>query len=592
MSGFSKWSAVLLGWLLCGLAGQAAGKLSVSELNYRDVEDNDLEFIELINVGDASLTLTGAQFTSAIVYTFTAATTLAPGERLVLARDAAKFTARYGSTGIRLGSGSFTGRFADEGETVTVVSAASVPLLSFTYSPSGRWPSRPAGLGSTLECVDPTGNLDDPTNWRASSEWMGSPGQAGAGPQRVVAINEVLAHTDPPLEDAIELMNLTDQPVNLGGWYLSNTRSNPKKFRIPNGTILPARGFLVFYEQAGTGRAYGFNGSGTGNAPDFTLSAAYGDEVVLMSADSAGNLKFWMDTVSFEATINGASMGRYPDGTGDLTTLSKGSFGTLVTADLPAIYLSVFREGKGASNAIPQVGPIVFSRIQYHPLDGQDEYLELQNNWTQAVALYDPAYPTNTWRLRDGVDFDLPTGIILEAGARLMVVPIDPAVFRAKYSIAANIPIYGPWTNSLNNAGERVALYFPDAPQGPDRNDAGFVPYVVAEEVEYSPQAPWPTAADGTGAALVRKGLTLFAGDPTSWEAEILTPVEPPTLTIAPLPAGVRLSFLTELGRTYRLERQPALGGTWTDLGIVPATGAVVQVDLGSTPGFFRVVVE
>ena len=574
------------------MAAQAAGQLSVSELNYQDVEDNDLEFIELINVGDATLTLTGAQFTSAIVYTFTAATTLAPGERLVLARDPAKFTARYGTSGIRLGSGSFTGRFADEGETVTVVNAAAVPLLSFTYSPSGRWPSRPAGLGSTLECVDPKGDLDDPNNWRASSEWLGSPGKAGAGPQRIVAINEVLAHTDPPLEDAVELLNLTDQPVNLSGWYLSNNRSNPKKFRIPTGTVLAARGFLVFYEQAGTGRAYGFNPSGTGDSPDFTFNSANGDEAVLMSADAAGNLKYWMDTVSFEATVNGVSVGRYPDGTGGLTTLSKGTFGTSVTADFPEEYLTVFRNGKGASNAAPRVGPMVFSRIQYHPLDGQDEYLELQNNSASAVALYDPAYPTNTWRIRDGVDFDFPPGIVVEAGARLMVVPIDPAVFRAKYNIAATIPIYGPWTNSLNNAGERVALYFPDTPQGPTHPDAGYVPYVVGEEVEYSPLAPWPTAADGTGAALVRKGLALFAGDPASWVAETLTPVEPPILAIATRPTGIRLSFATELGRSYRLERQPALGGAWTDLGVVPATGEVVQVDLGSTPGYFRVVVE
>ena len=51
-----------------------------------------------------------------------------------------------------------------------------------------------------------------------------------------VVINEVLAHTDPPLEDAVELFNPTSQSVDISGWFLSNTGKSLKKFRIPNGT--------------------------------------------------------------------------------------------------------------------------------------------------------------------------------------------------------------------------------------------------------------------------------------------------------------------------------------------------------------------
>jgi hypothetical protein len=585
---------VLALWLTAQTAvlALAAGPLSVSELNYNDVEDNDLEFIELINTGTAPLTLTGATFTNAITYTFTAATVLNAGERIVIVRDRAKFLARYGTTGIRLANGVFGGRFSDNGELVSLVDRFGARLLHFTYSTRGRWPSRPNGLGSTLECIDPTGDLDDAHNWRASSEWRGSPGRAGAGPQRVVVINEILAHTDPPFEDAIELLNLTDQPVHIGGWYLSNRRSNPRKFRIPNGTLIAPRGFLVFYEMALRTGVAGFNTSGTGDAPDFTLSAAYEDETVLMSADAAGNFQFWMDALRFAPTVNGLSLGRHPDGTGPLTTLVRQTFGTDVTSSMPATMLPVFRAGAGASNAAPLVGPIVFTKIQYHPVDGGDEYLELQNNTAAAVPLFDPLFPTNTWRLRGAVDFDFPQGITVQAGARLMVVPIDPNVFRQKYEIPAGIPIFGPWTNSLNNAGERVTLFRPDAPQGPLRPDAGYVPYVVAEEVEYKPTAPWPVAADGTGAALVRKNPLQFGNDPDAWEAESIAPREPPVLRISERANGIRLTFEAEAGRTYRLEQQSVFGSAWTDLGVIPTDTNPVVVDLGPTPGYSRVRVE
>ena len=55
-------------------------------------------------------------------------------------------------------------------------------------------------------------------------------------------INEALAHTDPPLEDAIELHNPTASPVSITGWYLSNSRDNLRKYQITNTAPIPAGG--------------------------------------------------------------------------------------------------------------------------------------------------------------------------------------------------------------------------------------------------------------------------------------------------------------------------------------------------------------
>ena len=40
-----------------------------------------------------------------------------------------------------------------------------------------------------------------------------------ASPRRQVVINEVLTHTDPPLEDAIEILNTNAVSVNITGWF-------------------------------------------------------------------------------------------------------------------------------------------------------------------------------------------------------------------------------------------------------------------------------------------------------------------------------------------------------------------------------------
>ena len=85
-----------------------------------------------------------------------------------------------------------------------------------------------------------------------------------------MVINEVLTHTDPPFEDAIELQNLSDNPVDIGNWWISNSEANLKKFQISPSTKLSARGMAVFYEGQ-------FNPA-PGAAHSFALNSAHGDK--------------------------------------------------------------------------------------------------------------------------------------------------------------------------------------------------------------------------------------------------------------------------------------------------------------------------
>ncbi len=211
-----------------------------------------------------------------------------------------------------------------------------------------------------------------------------------------------------------------------------------------------------------------------------------------------------------------------------------------------------------ATNAGPLVGPVVVSEIMYHPPDemvggvlqdnNRDEYLELHNFSTDAVLLYDPNYPTNTWRLKDAVRFTFPTNVSLPPGGYLLVASFDPAdtaaleSFRTRNDVPTSVPVYGPWDGQLNNAQDSVELTRPDVPPPPP---ATVVPYILVEQVKYTDAAPWPGAADGIGPSLHRLTADAFGNDPTNWLAAAPSPGEPfaggnpPTISTEPADQAV-----------------------------------------------------
>jgi hypothetical protein len=376
-----------------------------------------------------------------------------------------------------------------------------------------------------------------------------TPGRSNLVPLDTVAITEVLTHTDLPFEDAIELQNLTVSAIDLSGWYLTDSANDPRRFRIPNGTILEPYGSIVFYE-------YQINPDFSGLVPYFSLNSTRGDEVFLFPTDSNGDLTGFRAGVSFNAAANAVSFGRYLTSVGpDFTALSERTFG----ADNPAT-VEQFRTGTGRTNAYPLVGPVVIHEIMYHPPDiisggvtndnDLEEFIELRNISALPVALSHPDFPTNTWRLRDAVDFDFPEGVTLPAGSYLLVVGFDPATntvttdaFKNKFGVAQGTPLFGPWRGRLANGDENVELYKPDAPEAPGSPDAGFVPYIQVDKVRYADSAPWPALADGNpsgvGMSLQRRVAGNYGNDPANWIAGVPTPgnatgpggVTPPSIT-------------------------------------------------------------
>ena len=347
-----------------------------------------------------------------------------------------------------------------------------------------------------------------------------SPGRSNWLPVSGLAVNEVLSHTDLPLEDAVEFANETASDLPVGGWYLSNSTEDLGKLRLPDGMVIPAHGFMVVYE-------YQFNGGGT--TTPFTFNSAHGDEVWLSEADGAGRLTGRRIHEAFGAAANGVSFGRYRTSVGtDFVALSSRTFGA---ADPPPD-VGTFRLGQGASNAPPRVGPVVISEIMYQPAptggvdNTLDEFVELANITGEPVPMYDPAAPTNTWSVDGDVRFAFPTGFSVAASGTVVLVSFDPvaepavlAAFRGLYSVPPEVPVLGPFDGQLGNTGGTLELLKPDPPQAAPHPDAGYVPRVRVEAIGFRSAPPWPAEASGTGWSIHRLLVSGYGNEPLNWYA-------------------------------------------------------------------------
>ena len=537
MSRTRYWRAALLAVLFSTLAAvPLRAQVVVSEMMYNPLGGSTEEFIELYNAGEAPVDIGGWAFTAGISYTFASPTVLEPGAYLVVAVNRTAFLALYPEVS-NLAPGVYGGQLSNDGETVTLSDGSGQTMFSVTYNDKAPWPLAADGLGSSLVLLDPFAPPSDPANWAASARLHGSPG----GPDSVfvsdVVINEILAHTDPPFEDAIELRNLTTNAVSLAGWYLSDDNAVRKKYRFPEGTVIPPLGYVVVYEaQLNAG------------AVPFSLSSKGGEGVYLSEADEADKLIRYVDQYAFDASQNGFSFGRWPDGTGPFVTLATPTFGVAAPASLEA-----FRTGTGARNSGPKVGPVVINEIMYHPPDTNAlgrmaaEYIELLNISDAPVPFYNLQTPTNTWALTGGVSYSFPEGVVMQPGAFLIVTSTnDLDGFRASYGIPSDVVILGPWSKALGNSGDTVRLRAPNNLELPDNTVARY----VVDEVTYDDQLPWPLAADGLGGALERTDPAAYGNTPSNWHSSpgVATPGAPNSAFLPP--GSVIISEVMAVNRT------------------------------------------
>lgn len=246
--------------------------LRISEIHYNPEGGNAYEFIELLNTSDIAVDLSGCYF-DGVTFAFVPNTFIPGGARWVISSgaDTNAFVLRYPGLLVK---GRFDGNLSNNGERLALLDPIGQVLVSVDYKDNQGWPPAADGLGASLELIDPNGDPDSPANWAASPSKHGTPGTARRpATAPLVRLNEVQAENLTALDhsgthpDWVELYNSGTASVNLGGWSLSDD-GNPRKYLFPEGTQIPADGYLVLWCDAAntatpglhTGFALGKNG--------------------------------------------------------------------------------------------------------------------------------------------------------------------------------------------------------------------------------------------------------------------------------------------------------------------------------------------
>ncbi len=129
---------------------------------------------------------------------------------------------------------------------------------------------------------------------------------ATLGTPMTLKINEWLANPSGNDDDFFELYNPNNQPVDLGGLYLTDTLANKQQYRIPNLSFVGfgLDGFVRFVADNRPGQGadhvnFGLNKDGE----TIGLFAANGTQI---------------DVVTFLGQQSGVSEGRFPDGSSNI----------------------------------------------------------------------------------------------------------------------------------------------------------------------------------------------------------------------------------------------------------------------------------
>ncbi len=257
-----------------------------------------------------------------------------------------------------------------------------------------------------------------------------------------VVINEFFGRAD--TGGWVELHNLSNASVDIGGFHLSTTRSVLDEWTIPAGTMLGSKGFVSFTAEE----------TGLDFSADF-VSVFF----------SRGDLSQVVDAQIFERglghvpSLEGYSEARSPDGTG-----------RFAVSTMPT---------PGAANEVEVETGVVINEILYNPPAGREgqEFIEITNIAPVAIDL-------TGYRFNRGVTYEFEPGAQIQPG-EFIVIARDPPALEAAHGIGG---VLGPYEGGLSDGGERIRLVDPLGN--------------IADEVRYFDGGEWSRWADGGGSSL------------------------------------------------------------------------------------------
>ena len=322
-----------------------------------------------------------------------------------------------------------------------------------------------------------------------SSDCMASPilyaivqvAESTDDPRARVVINELLANSDSGAgTDWLELYNPGPISVDLSNVYLSDSRTNLLKYKIPDGVVLNPGDFWSV---------------GEGTPPNgFEFALSFSGETVYLTATTGGPepepIRV-LDAVRYGAMEPDVTLGRFPDGSDCVSVLSSTTF--------------------NGSNARPRINDIVINEIMYHHSmnDERYEYIELYNRGTDTISL-------GGWEFTDGIDYVFDDSVQMSPGSYLVVAK-DPEFIEGVYdNLVMGSNLLGPYSGGLSDRCERIQLSYPVELEDSDSGELD-VYMIPADEVTYYEGGRWPSWADGYGTSMELRDPDSDNDSPDAW---------------------------------------------------------------------------
>ena len=438
---------------LPGPSSRSSGMV-ISEIMYHPADDllmRELEFIELYNSTPFCEDLSGYRLSGEVDFTFPSNTLLQAHSYLVIAANTTDLSSASGVTNLL---GNYHGALSNNEGTIRLRKRSGGIIAEAHYIDTQIHGTD--GEGHSWELVRPSFGPDDARSWERSRIFGGSPGIENPIPTNHLnhlVINEIIAHTDPPNIDGLELYNRSPLTLDLSGCRITDDLSSTNMFVFPSNTTLGAYGHIARDEvQLG-----------------FSLSAA-GETVYLLDPHATRLI----DVVSFKGQGDGISLGRTPDGAPTVQPLQAPTF--------------------GATNSWSWHSDVVINEIMFHPISesNEDEWIELINRSTNTIDL-------TGWKLKQGVSYTFPTGSIIAADGYVVVAANRGQMITNYPSLSASI-VYGAFEGKLSNTGESLSLTRPDS----RTNELGVTEFfdIPVDRFTYRDRTRWSTWADGGGSSL------------------------------------------------------------------------------------------
>ena len=243
--------------------------LLLTELMYNAPAGPGFDYLELYNNSNTTtLDLSGVTLSDGVRFVAPAGLTLAPGQyALVIGHDdESAFRAHYRLTKETNILGTYSGKLANNGETIQVHSAIDgTVLVTLNYDDEDNWPRAADGNSRSLVplVLDPVrqalGALDNPSNWQPSSADGGSPGQEDSPPsdddQDGLPDDWELAHgLNPAANDAA--LDFDGDGANNAHEFLAGTNPGDAASRLELGLSLGQAGELLVEFTMQPGRQY------------------------------------------------------------------------------------------------------------------------------------------------------------------------------------------------------------------------------------------------------------------------------------------------------------------------------------------------